>query len=118
MLEDRAVAESGGTGIEEYEKDVARGGPAAKRVKMVALHFERRNLLRLEFGFHRSRIELAEGDADDVVRAAAADVGPGDFFYLRVWVHAGGTQKLFELAEFRRKHPAGEMLEPGEIAPG
>src|SRR5580692_3599235 len=91
MFENRAVAESSGAGIEEHEKNVASGGSAAKRVEMIALHFERRNFLRFEFGFHRGRIELAERDADNVVSAAAADVGPGNFFNLRIRVHAGGT---------------------------
>src|SRR5271169_1285759 len=118
MFENGAVTKCGRAGIEKYEENVAGGGSAAESVKVVALDFEGRNLLRLEFGFYRRRIELTERDTHGVVSAPAADVGPGDLFHLRIRIHAGGAQKLFELAEFGRQHLAVELREPGKFARG
>src|SRR5271170_5538740 len=83
---------------------------------MIALDLEGGDFLRLQFGFYRRWIELAERDAHDIVRASAADVGPGDLFDLRIRIHAGRTEELFELAEFRRQHLAVELREPGKFS--
>src|SRR5271170_156916 len=83
---------------------------------MISLDFEGRDLLRLELALHRGRVELAERDAHDIVRASAADVGPGDLFHLRIRIHAGRTEELFELAEFRRQHLAVELRETGKFS--
>src|ERR1700691_1768756 len=91
MFQNRAVTKSGRAGIEKDEQNIARAGSAAESVEMVALEFEGGNFLRFEFGLNRRRIELAERDADDVVTAGIADVGPGDFFRLGIRVHVGGA---------------------------